>query len=273
MDDHHRCPTFPRHHHKFVYLCHGNGHVLTVPVVVYASRAGKNTGIKNGFGDAYNVIERIQMCGFCMQELILSGLYIWKALDILRADEQKRSHRLMWQLFAINVIIVMLDVALLTFEFRSLHVIQQTVKSLVYSVKLKLELAILSKLVELSCSNARVSAITFGDTNEFLDPTKTVWDITRFTPAFSSTTYTYPKWKSDLERSGLQRVESAYSPTDSTWVNARQVKVPTTEHTEYFPDSIQPDHTNQDPRHDIRERGSDTDLLYADAVRKISTPG
>lgn len=238
-----------------------------------ASRAGNNTGIKNGFGDAYNVIERIQMCGFCTQELILSGLYIWKALDILRASEQKRSHRLMWQLFAINVIIVVLDVALLTFEFRSLHVIQQTVKALVYSVKLKLELAILGKLIELSCSNARVSHVTFGDTNDFLDPTKTVWDITRFTPAFSSNTYTYPKWKSDLEKSGLQRVESSYSPTDNTWVQAGHIKAPTAERNEYFPDLIQPVNSIHDPRLDLRERGSATDLLYADAVRKISTPG
>jgi hypothetical protein len=249
--------------------------LLTVLVVVYGSRAGNDTGIRSGFGRAYNVVERIQMCGFCAQELILSGLYIWKALDILRAAEQKRSHRLMWQLFAINVIIVILDVALLTFEFRSLHVIQQTVKGLVYGVKLKLELAILSKLVELSCSNARVSAVTFGDTNDFLDPTKTVWDITRFTPAFSSTstTYTYPRWKSDLEKSGLQRIERVYSPTDTTWVKARHTKAPVTENDEYFPDVIQPVDTSNEPRVDVRARGSATDLLYADAVRKISTPG
>jgi hypothetical protein len=236
---------------------------------VFGSRAGDE---KAGFSKAYDVFERIQMCGFCAQELFLSGLYIWKALDILRAAEQRRSHRLMWQLFAINIIIVMLDIALLAFEFSNHHVIQQTVKGLAYSIKLKLELAILSKLIELSCRNPRVSDFTFGDTNEFLDPTKTVWDITRFTPNFSSTKYTYPKWKSDLERSGLQRVESAYSPTDTTWMKARHTKVATTEHSEYFPDVIQLFNLVKDPRLDFRARGSASDLLYADAVHKIATP-
>jgi hypothetical protein len=240
---------------------------------VFGSRSGNNHKTKKAFGDAYNVVERIQMCGFCTQELILSGLYIWKALDIIRAAERKRSQRLMWQLFAINVIIVALDIALLTFEFRSLHVIQQTIKGLFYSIKLKLELAILNKLVELSCTNARVSHFTFGDTNDFLDPTKTVWDITRFTPAFSSNKFTYPQWKSDLEQSGLQRVESAYSPTETTWINARNTKAIPTDVSDYFPDTIQHVTTIPDPRLDVRSRGSATDLLYADAVRRMAAPG
>jgi hypothetical protein len=213
------------------------------------------------------------MCGFCTQELILSGLYIWKALDIIRAAERKRSQRLMWQLFTINVIIVILDIALLTFEFRSLHVIQQTVKGLFYSVKLKMELAILNKLVELSCTNARVSTFTFGDTNDFLDPTKTVWDITRFTPAFSSNKFTYPKWKTDLEQSDLQRVESAYSPKEHDWTRASDTKAVPAETCEYFPDVIQQVTTIPDPRLDIRSRGSATDLLYADAVRRMAASG
>ncbi|KAF2691468.1 hypothetical protein K458DRAFT_286145 [Lentithecium fluviatile CBS 122367] len=242
-------------------------------IVVFGSRSSSSARLRNSFGDAYNVVERIQMCGFCAQELILSGIYIWKALDIINASERKRSHKLMWQLFIINVIIVILDIALLTFEFRSLHVIQQTVKGLTYSVKLKLEFAILNKLIELSHSNARVSEFTFGDTNEFLDPTKTVWDITRFTPGFSNSMYTYPKWKSDLEKSGLQRIESAYSPTESTWVRARHATPVSADANEYFADKIQPAATIHDPRADGRDRGSATDLLYADAVQRMAAPG
>lgn len=237
---------------------------------MYGSHFGHNTYT---FGAAYNVVERIQMCGFCVQEFILSGLYIWKALDIISSAERKRSHHLMWQLFSINVIIIVLDIALLTIEFMSYHVLQQTVKGLTYSVKLKLELAILNKLVELSSANVRASTLTFGNTNDFLDPTKTVWDITRFTPAFSSSLHTYPKWMSDLEKSGIQRIESAYSPTESTWLRAKRSSPLAADANEYFPDIIQPVSTMPDPRLDTREKGSATDLLYADAVRRIASPG
>lgn len=214
------------------------------------------------------------MVGFCIQEFILSGLYIWKALDIIRVSERKRSRHLMWQLMAMNVIVIALDIALLTIEFLCFHVLQQTFKGLAYSVKLKLELVVLNKLVELSGSspNNRATTVTFGDTNDFLDPTKTVWDITRFTPAFSSSSQKYPKWMSDLEKSGLQRIESTYSPPNSAWVHKRSNTM-TSDENEYCPDVIQPVSTITDPRLDAREKGSATDLLYADAVRRIATPG
>ena len=215
---------------------------------------------------------------FFVQEAILSSIYIWKALDILKLSERERCHRTMWQLFSINVIIIVLDIALLSVEFASLHVIQQTIKGPIYCVKLKLELAILNKLVDVSSINARATAFTFGDTNDFLDPTKTVWDITRFTPAFSSSLHTYPRWMSDLEKSGLTRVESAYSPTDAKSMQwGRTAKRHTglsadADDQSCFSDVIQPSVTLRDPRLDGRERGSATDLLYADVVRRIASP-
>jgi hypothetical protein len=228
------------------------------------------------FGAAYDYIERIQMVGFCTQEFILSGLYIWRAIDIIKMSERKRSHHLMWQLIAMHVIVIILDIALLSVEFLNYHVLQQTFKGLAYSVKLKLELVVLNKLVELSGSSAnnRATAVEWGDTNDFLDPTKTVWDITRFTPAFSGKAQKYPKWMSDLEKSGIQRVESAYSPADSTWARDKRSNTMTSEENDYFPDAIQPVSTIADPRLDAREKGSATDLLYADAVRRIAgSPG
>jgi len=102
------------------------------------------------FDKGYIYIERLQMTGFCIQEFIISGLYIWKTLDILQAGEKKQAHRTLWQLFVINVVIVALDVALLVLEYLGLASIQIAFKALAYAVKLKMEFAILSKLVESS---------------------------------------------------------------------------------------------------------------------------
>ncbi|KAH7126595.1 integral membrane protein [Dendryphion nanum] len=239
----------------------------TTMIVVYGSHYGTN---RQNFGQAYNYVERVQMVGFCIQEFILSGLYIWKSLDIISTSHNKRSHRLMWQLFSINVIIIILDIGLLAIEFKSMHVLQQTVKGVTYSVKLKLELAVLNKLVELSTANSRASALTLSNTNEFLDPTRTVWDITRFTPAFSSSMHTYPKWMSDLERSGLQRLDSTYSPADDSWTRNKRNTTCDDDEVEGVPHSLRLVPTLSDPRLNSREKGSATDLLYADAVRRIA---
>ncbi|KAL5402354.1 hypothetical protein PMIN03_010738 [Paraphaeosphaeria minitans] len=252
---------------KWMIIFNGSTfHGLTA-IVVYGSRFGRKTA---GFGKAYDAIERIQMCVFFLQEVILSGLYIWKAIDIIQTSDRKRSHHIMWQLFSINVIIIVLDIALLAMEFSSQHVAQQTIKGLIYCIKLKFELAILNKLVDVSTVHARANALTLGNTNDFLDPTKTVWDITRFTPAFSSSMHTYPKWVQDFEKSGLK---AAYSPTDSTWIQAQRRNTNFSADESYFFTDIQPCTTLPDPRLEGRDRGSATDLLYAEALRRIATPG
>ncbi|KAF2021577.1 hypothetical protein BU24DRAFT_338320 [Aaosphaeria arxii CBS 175.79] len=234
-------------------------------IVVYGSHYGERT---SSFGLAYNYVERIQMVAFCVQEYILSGLYIWKALDIIKVSGRKRSRRLMWQLFSINVIIIVLDIALLIIEFKSYHVLQQTVKGVTYSVKLKLELAVLNKLVELSSQHRVNSALSYSHTNDFVDPTRAVWDVTRFTPPFSGATAApRPRWVSDLEKSGLQRMDSSYSPADA-WARDKHSDTSASSDLETG-DIKQPVPVMIDPRLSLR-KGSATDLLYADAIRKIA---
>ncbi|KAK5124922.1 hypothetical protein LTR85_001112 [Meristemomyces frigidus] len=101
---------------------------------------------------AYRYIEKVQMTGFTLQEFIISGLYIWRTLDILKTTDpgRKRMRRVMWQLFGISIIIVVFDIALLVVEYQDRHVIEQALKAAVYGIKLKLEFAILSKLIGLT---------------------------------------------------------------------------------------------------------------------------
>lgn len=53
----------------------------------------------------------------------------------------------MQQLIYINVLIIIMDVALLGIEYASLFLLETILKGFIYSIKLKLEFAILSRLV------------------------------------------------------------------------------------------------------------------------------
>lgn len=108
-----------------------------------------NAQANYGFAQAYEYIEKIQMTGFTIQEFVLSGLYVWRTLDILKTspDWSNRRRRIMRELLSINILIILMDIALLVIEYQNRHVFEQAVKAVVYSVKLKLEFAILSKLV------------------------------------------------------------------------------------------------------------------------------
>jgi hypothetical protein len=62
------------------------------------------------FPQAYFYIEHIQMTAITLQELIISGLYVWKTIDFLKILERSKTRSLIWQLFTLNVLIISMDV-------------------------------------------------------------------------------------------------------------------------------------------------------------------
>lgn len=117
------------------------------------------------FVRGYNIMEKIQMCGFFLQEIILSSIYINETIRILRTSVQANTKRLMYQLMAINILIIIMDLALLGLECASLYILETTTKPVFYSIKLKLEFAILGKLVHFvgPRGSQNRASITFSD--------------------------------------------------------------------------------------------------------------
>ncbi|GKZ80514.1 hypothetical protein AnigIFM56816_004738 [Aspergillus niger] len=123
-----------------------NAFLLHIPtsVLTYGSNLSSHPAI---FIDGYSIMEKIQMTGFCLQEFILSVLYIWETIRMLRLDPDRGKRKIMYQLVAINLIIIALDLALLVIEYRDLYILETMIKGVIYSIKLKLEFAVLGKLV------------------------------------------------------------------------------------------------------------------------------
>ncbi|KNB17788.1 hypothetical protein FOXG_15993 [Fusarium oxysporum f. sp. lycopersici 4287] len=83
-------------------------------------------------------------------ELIISGIYIWKTINILKTA-LGNTRRILWQLFAINLIIVIMDFTLLIIEYENFYVWEQGIKVVTCSIKLKLEFAVLGELIDFIC--------------------------------------------------------------------------------------------------------------------------
>jgi hypothetical protein len=137
------------HNHKLLrfifWLIIIDAIVLCTPTVVlsWGSKSTHATSYIHG----YSIVEKIQMTLFTVQELFISAVYLWEVRRILRIIFRGSIRTVMWQLVMMNVFIILLDTALLTVEFFNLYMIETTLKSLVYSVKLKAEFAVLSKMV------------------------------------------------------------------------------------------------------------------------------
>ncbi|KAE8384537.1 hypothetical protein BDV23DRAFT_176986 [Aspergillus alliaceus] len=106
---------------------------IPTTVLIY----GSLTPDAHRFSAGYKAMERIQLIGFCVQESLLSIIYIWESVKILRL-RPKRSHtNILVQLSIINTIILFLDMANAIFQL------------LTYSIKLKLEYFVLGQLIQI----------------------------------------------------------------------------------------------------------------------------
>jgi hypothetical protein len=97
--------------------------------------------------------------GFCIQECILSLLYIWevkKFMKTRRVNQQRRMQKVMRELVIINIIIIALDLVIVGVEYANLYEIQISLKNVVYALKLRLEFAILNQLVQILQSSSSV---------------------------------------------------------------------------------------------------------------------
>jgi hypothetical protein len=126
---------------------------LPTTILTYGSNV-HHTGSSRRWVTGYNIMEKIQLTGFSIQEAIISGLYLYETARLLRLANNPRSHRrIQYQLIGINVLIIFMDLVLLGFEYASEYAVQTTLKAAVYSLKLKLEFAVLGKLVDFIRTN------------------------------------------------------------------------------------------------------------------------
>lgn len=116
---------------------------------------GVNSENPGRFRTAYSIFERFQLCVFFLQEAIISTVYVVQATKLLRVRSSNAGlpggpapREFMWWLIAINVVVGLLDSVVIALEFSGRYALQTSCKALVYSVKLKLEISILNKMVE-----------------------------------------------------------------------------------------------------------------------------
>ncbi|KNG83566.1 hypothetical protein ANOM_009545 [Aspergillus nomiae NRRL 13137] len=104
-----------------------------------------------GWVDGFEAMERIQVTWFAVQETCISVIYIWYTMCMIRLspDEDKRRHKILYELVIINIMAIVMDIALVILEYLGFYFTQIILKATIYSIKLKLEFAVLSMLVSI----------------------------------------------------------------------------------------------------------------------------
>lgn len=238
---------------KWMIIVDGIVFHVSTTVVMFGSYNAR-PGPSGQFAEAYKYIEKIQMTGFTIQEFILSGLYVWRTLDILKtsADWSRRGKRIMRELLLINILIIIMDIALLVVEYQDRFQIERAIKVAIYSVKLKAEFAILSKLITISRGGNETALGTYDvEANESHEQPKADGDLT-LPPFKSDSDEEKSKWNGDMSH-----VERASSWLSGTTYQTEQTKK----------DSMSLANTTSDQKQ--RQRTLE-DNLYASACRDVA---
>ncbi|KAF2702718.1 hypothetical protein K504DRAFT_363446, partial [Pleomassaria siparia CBS 279.74] len=94
--------------------------------------------------------DKIQVLVFSIQEGIISGIYIYETIRLLGYGRNQRDapiRKLLTHLIFVNVAVLIFNFSLVATQFSHHYEIQTTYKTAVYSVKLKIEVSVLDRLV------------------------------------------------------------------------------------------------------------------------------
>lgn len=122
--------------------------VLHLPTIIFTY--GSNSPNAQFWVHKFNVMERIQLAGFCIQEFIISTIYIVSTVRLLGAIYHSRTRKVMFQLILINGICIGMDIILIGLEYTNNYVGEASIKPMLYAIKLKLEFAVLNQLMGLT---------------------------------------------------------------------------------------------------------------------------
>lgn len=145
-----------------------NVFVLHIPTTVLTYGANIVHSGEVAWVRGYNIMEKIQLTGFTIQESILSTLYVIETVKLLRlgaaVSMRPDLRSIMYQLIGINCAIMGMDLLLLSLEYADFYAVQITLKGFIYSLKLKLEFAVLGRLVDLIQGSRDPMSVAIADT-------------------------------------------------------------------------------------------------------------
>lgn len=95
-------------------------------------------------------MERVQVLGFSIQEILISAIYIYATRLLVKDSVNRKIRTSMAYLIAIQVTVMLCDVIVIALDYAQYFTLQVVIQSFVYAFKLQLEFVILNKFTKLS---------------------------------------------------------------------------------------------------------------------------
>lgn len=90
-------------------------------------------------------MERVQVLGFSIQEVLISAIYIWATMRMLKGSFNKKIRNTIMFLILIQVVVILADIIVITLDYCEYFTLKAVLHSFVYAFKLQLEFVILNQ--------------------------------------------------------------------------------------------------------------------------------
>ena len=90
-------------------------------------------------------MERVQILGFSIQEILISTIYIYATLQMLKGSFNRKIQRTTAFLILIQVVVILCDVVVIALDYAQYFTLKAVIHSFVYAFKLQLEFVILNQ--------------------------------------------------------------------------------------------------------------------------------
>ncbi|XXG96442.1 hypothetical protein Hte_002725 [Hypoxylon texense] len=158
-----------------------DGFLFHVPTIVFQFLVS-NAPTHAKFLLHMEIVERIQVMGFSVQETIISAIYVWGTLQILKLSLNSKAKNTLALLIIVQVLVVLADVLVITLDFVEYFTLKAVIHSFVYAFKLQVEFVVLNEFKFMAKGGITGGNGSFGmgsrgfagfNTNGLLDMPKT----------------------------------------------------------------------------------------------------
>ncbi|MCJ1266404.1 hypothetical protein MMC22_006289 [Lobaria immixta] len=139
--------------------------IIPAWVVVWPAYNTSDHKMSSTWSPRLGIVNRYLQIGYTITESIISGLYIWSLVKLLRLKSNVRHRRVMTDLIYVNVMVIAFDILQVTFEYANQVGLSRPIQNFCYILRLRLEFIVLNQLMDVAARGIRRR--TFGETRYY----------------------------------------------------------------------------------------------------------
>lgn len=132
--------------------------VIPVWVVSWPAYNTLDYEMSSTWSPRFAIADRYEQLGYLITESVISGLYIWSLVRLLKLKSNVRRRRVMTDLIIVNILVIAFDILSVLFTYTNQLGISQPVQTFSYILKLRLEFVVLNQLMDVAARGMRREA-------------------------------------------------------------------------------------------------------------------